>query len=252
MWLFEHPTSYSEMCKKIAQSVFFISLIEIFLLAQISPDFAQMLKKLSFNTETELLNIKLYISYIYIPLILSLLENIFKMHDVIGKLFGIRIRNAATVIFPTYIIELNIKTSKSKKEIQKAYTNNKSLQYEVGNHFYRHVSYSDPLIDKHEVSMALDAWTWFWISLDTFCITLVFLLGVVAFNIFGALKSCLLIVGLCFYLFGVALIGYLVLKIRCSRYTKREIRAAIKYDQENNKGTLNNNLKEKINDALSC
>lgn len=44
MWIFECVKNYSEMRAKISKALFCISLIEIFILAQISPDFSDVLK----------------------------------------------------------------------------------------------------------------------------------------------------------------------------------------------------------------
>ena len=48
MWLFECSKTYAEMRQKIAHAVFYISLIEVFVLAQISSEFSEILKTLSF------------------------------------------------------------------------------------------------------------------------------------------------------------------------------------------------------------
>ena len=250
MWIFENPKSYPDMCKKIAQSVFIISLIELFILAQISNDFSEFLKKISFNTETQICGIKMYVSYIYIPLVLSILENIFKMHDKIGRIFKIRPRNAATVIFPAYMKELGISTSKSNKDQKGLYYANIDLQRVMGDHFYYHVSYSHPKIDNHEVYMALDSWTWFWIILDTFCVTMLFIIALIVVSIFFFRVSMKLYVGLTIYLLLLLLLDFFLLKHRCSYYTKREIHLAIKYDKENNNGKLNEKLKGQIENAL--
>jgi hypothetical protein len=250
MWIFENPKSYPDMCKKIAQAVFAISLIELFVLSQISPDFSGFMKKISFNTETEIINIKLYISYIYIPITLSILENIFKMHDKIGKLFKVRQKNAANVIFPTYMCELNIQKRKSKEEYRTVYLKNRDLQKAIGNHFYEHVSYSNPKIDSHDVYMALDSWGWFWIILDSACITILFLISLIISMLFKISVSKLLLLGLVIYIVCLLFLNFILLKTRCSYYTQREIALAVKYDRDNNGNKLNEQLKRNIENAL--
>lgn len=252
MWIFENPKTYPEMCTKIAKSFFVISFIELFIFAQISKDFAILLEKLSFDAKIVIpgINLTIYLSYIYLPLTLAIMENIFKLHDRFGALLRIRKRNAKRVIFKEYLKELNI-SGYSKKEYKEAYSKNRSLQNAIGKHFYYYVSYSEPKIDKHEVYMALDAWTWFWIFLDTIIFTILFIITLILITLFWFPVSPNLIIGLSAYTVLLIVIDELILRYRCAKYTRREIQFAVRCDRENNEDKMNNTLKEAIKNALS-
>lgn len=86
------------------------------------------MKIISFNTEVEISSLKLYISYIYIPIIFSIVENVFKMHDLFGRIFGIRRLFSGTVIFPEYIKQLKIEVKLSRLGLLKKYLKDKNLQ----------------------------------------------------------------------------------------------------------------------------
>lgn len=64
MGMFDCPKNYSDMSKKISNSVFVITLLELFVFAQTSSSFSNILNVLSFGTETEIAKIKLYVSYL--------------------------------------------------------------------------------------------------------------------------------------------------------------------------------------------
>lgn len=247
MWIFENPKSYPEMCKKISQSLFAVILIELFVLSQISPDFSELMKIISFKTETEIINIKLYVSYIYIPIFFSIIENIFKGHDFIGKIIRVRKNYAAFVILPTYIKELCIDISVNKKH-RRLYKKSKNLQNAIDNHFYYHVSYANPKIDSHDVYMALDSWGWFWIFLNTISFTILMLFSLLIAKIFNDISNSLLI-GLLWFVILLIFFCFSILK-RCSYYTKREIKLAVKYDKENNNNEMNTKLKGILENAL--
>lgn len=247
MWLFEGTKTYTEMRQKIAHAVFYISLIQIFVLAQISPDFSEVLKSLSFNTETEIINIKIYIAYIYLPILFSVLENIFRVHDRIGNLFKIRDTYAGNVIFMEYINVLEIDTKGiSRKDIRKIYWNNEKLRTSIGNHFYAHVSSTNPKIDEHYVQMALTSWSWVWIILDSIIITI--LLGLTA--VFWSVSYMFILGVIIFVVLQVALL-IIVLVCECKAHTIKEIHHSVKFDKEKNNNSLNDELKEVITNALS-
>lgn len=246
MWIFECVKNYSEMRAKISKALFCISLIEIFILAQISPDFSDVLKTVSFNTETEILGIKIYVAYIYIPLTVSVLENIFSLHDKIGKLFKIRHIFSKKIIFLEYIKQLNINTKKTNKELIKIYSNNKELSSAIGNHFYYHVSSTNPKIDDHYVHMALTAWSWVWIILDTVAFSLLFELFIIIF------KACDIrfILGFGIYILLLIILLFLILFCECKKCTINEIKKSVDYDKKE-KNEKNQELKGIIKNALS-
>lgn len=248
MWIFECVETYSEMRAKISKALFCISLIEIFILAQISLDFSNILKTLSFNTETEILGIKIYIAYIYIPLAISILENIFCLHDKIQKIFKIRSSFDKNVIFLEYLNQLKIETSLTNKELRKLYSKNEDLKDAVSEHFYYHVSSTEPKIDKHYINMALTSWCWVWIVLDTIVFSLVVEISVIIFKVCNYDVNIWFI--LCFAVYIAILVVLLIctLYVECKKCTIHEIEKAVKYDDKEHK---NEKLEGIIQNALS-
>ena len=250
MWIFEAPKTYVEMCKKISQAVFYVTFMEIFILSQVSEDFASLMKTISFNTETEVIGIKLYVAYIYIPIIVSVLENIFKLHDHIGKIFNLRSKYSGRYMLKAYIDELQIKTSMSFDDIYNIYQKNNGLRKKVGNHFYHYVSDTNIKIDAHYVHMAVDSWCWVWILIDTVAVTFVFLLLILTLKIWGWNISYWLFLGLMVYIAFLLIICHVQLVINCKEYTLREIHLAVKKDKEENKNLKNKELKEAIEKCI--
>ena len=250
MWLFETPKTYSEMCTKISKSVFFISLIELFILAQISPVFSGFMKVISFNTETEVIGIKLYVAYIYVPIILSVLENIFKLHDKMGRIIKLRKIFDGKVIFSAYIKELGITLPKSSVKPYKIYAESEELRSKISSHFYYYVSSTTPRIDEHYVHMALDSWCWVWILLDNIAISLLLCIAAMALKFSSLSISWWLMIGL--FIYSALLTGLLLLLLMtsCKSNSINEVKAAVKEDCENEKGKRNSELKKEIENAL--
>lgn len=251
MWIFESPKNYTEMCEKIASAVFYMTLIKVFILTQISSDFADLMVTLSFGVEFKINEIKLNIAIIYLPILFSVLENIFKLHDLFGRIFNIRNKYSGSVIFYQYVKELIPNNKKSYKTCRKIYLKNETLQNAVANHFYIYASSANSLIDSHYIHMALDSWCWVWILLDSAIISLLFLI-VTVFASFFTTISKLLIFGLLIYISILIVIIFLLLKTYCKKYSIIEVKKCVKYDEDNNFGNVNKILKKEIKNALYC
>lgn len=250
MWIFDCVKNYSEMRIKISKALFCISLVEIFVLAQISLDFSNLLKTLSFNTETEILGIKIYIAYIYIPLVVSILENMFCLHDKIGKIIKIRDTFSKKVIFLEYIKQLNIKTSLQKRKVLKIYSKDAILQSAVDEHFYYHMSSTEPKIDKHYINMALTSWCWLWIILDTIAFSLLVEISMIIFKACNYVVDKWFIYGFAIYIVVLVILLICVLCTECKKCTINEIKKAVAYDKQQN-GEKNKILEGIIKNALS-
>lgn len=89
MWIFKSIKNYEEMVDKIANSVFVISTILLFLLSQANDGFFAILEKMSFGAYVEMFNLKLHLAVFYIPFIMGVLEHAFKIHDKFSSILGI-------------------------------------------------------------------------------------------------------------------------------------------------------------------
>lgn len=216
MWLFESPKNYPEMLKKIAWSMFFIVLIGLTILAQCTKTFSEFMKSISFGIQYEKDGLKLYLSYIYIPLIFALLENIFKLHDKISDVFRIRYRFDKFVIINEYLREFVM--MQKIKNVDR--NNRRKIMNEI---FYQYAGYSNPVIDSHLIYMALGAWSWYWIIIDTMLV-----IGVIGalmlFKEYSKIKF-LIILALLLFLY---IISFILKKSQCKKYAVQEVEYILK------------------------
>ena len=92
MWIFKSPNDYSEMVEKIAKSSFVISLVLLYILSCANEDYYAFLSGISFGGEYEFAKIKINLATLYLPLLIGILEHMFKLHDKTSTLLGIRTR----------------------------------------------------------------------------------------------------------------------------------------------------------------
>lgn len=235
MWLFSNPKSYPEMLKKIAWTMFFFVFIGLIMLSSFWADFSDLMSRISLGLEYEQNNIKFYISYLYIPLVFALFENIFKLHDRISDLFGIRYRFDKNIIIHSFLKHL-------KMENKIDLVNRKNRDTIMGDIFYKYAGYADPKIDPHLIYMALGAWSWYWILIDTTLVS--FFLGII-YLIFNWSWGAFFIFG------GVIIILYLIsffLKhTQCVTYAKQEVESIL--EQSNAKIEINNYIRNTLSTA---
>ena len=109
MWIFKSIKNYEEMVDKIANSVFVISTILLFLLSQANDGFFAILEKMSFGAYVEIFNLKLHLAVFYIPFIMGVLEHAFKIHDKFSSILGIRKKYDKNVVVKNIVAHCNIK-----------------------------------------------------------------------------------------------------------------------------------------------
>jgi hypothetical protein len=98
-----------------------------------------------------------------IALFVAILSNIFQFHDRISDVFGIRRRFDCTNILIPLSISVGSEVSTTKPgEIEK---HRDRLMRSV---FYKYASSRDdtPLVDKHDIEHAMNAWSWFWVFVE--------------------------------------------------------------------------------------
>ena len=209
MWIFKSPKDYAEMVEKIAKSAFVTSLLFLYFLSCANKSFAEFLQRVSFGVQYEFAGIKLNLATFYFPLAIGLLEHIFKIHDKLSSLLGIRKWYDKEVIVKAIITGVNNPVPEN--------LGNEQVKRIMSSCFYEYVSSTRPVIDEHIIVLTLNQWCWFWIALDTS------LLFVVMSVLFLIIKWSWL--NLVFAVFGLLLLlvlMYLII-IQTKRYTKSEI-----------------------------
>ena len=233
MWIFDSPKNYSEMVEKIAKSTFVISLFLLYFLTCMNSEFNSFMTQISFNVEYEFIGIKLNLALLYLPLLIGIAEHIFKIHDKISTLFGIRNRYDKYVIAAKILIICKIKRNIKKLDSHE-------VKEILSKAFYKYASSTNPVIDQHYINLAINEWCWYWIVLDT---TVLFLIiGILFLVIKWSWFNLLVILAI----FAFLLLTMKLIKLQAEVYTKEEIRVIFS-DKERE-----DEIKKELKDALSC
>lgn len=105
----------------------------------------------------------LNIAGIVIALILAVITHMFQFHDRISDVFGIRRRFDVKNILIPLSRRVGVNVSEEKRiQIRR---HGDELMRAV---FYKYASSraDQPLVDKHDIEHALNAWSWFWVCLE--------------------------------------------------------------------------------------
>lgn len=211
MWIFSSPKNYSEMVEKISKCSFVVSVLLLYILSCSNKDFANFLFKISFGIKYEFIGVRLTLAGVVLPLSIGIIEHIFKLHDKISTILKIRKRYDKSIIISSLLKQLGL-----EKNIVKLNDNNVAKL--MSSCFYKYASSTAPVIDNHNILLALNEWCWFWIILDTEVLLLItgcaFLL--IQFSWCNALYILVLVI-------IIAILNFLI-KQQCSVYTKAEIK----------------------------
>lgn len=210
MWLFSSPKNYGEMLKKIATTMFFISLFAIMLLTNLIAGMNDFMNSISLGIKYEFNGFYLYISYFYFPLLFATLENILKLHNIVSNIFSIRYNFDRKIIISCFMQKLKI------NKIGRVNKNNREVV--MNNIFYKYASSTSPKIDRHLIDMALNVWSWYWILLDT--IICLILIGISMMSYAFDWQSLFIL--LC--IVGVLMILMSIIKMtQCKKYALLEV-----------------------------
>lgn len=233
MWIFDSPKNYSEMVEKIAKSTFVISLFLLYFLTCINNEFNLFMKQISFNVEYEFIGIKLNLALLYLPLLVGIAEHIFKIHDKISTLVGIRSKYDKNVIAASILkyceINRDIKT-----------LNSREVKMVLSKAFYKYVSSTNPVIDQHYINLTLNEWCWYWITLDTLALFLT--TGIIFLVINWSWQNLLIILAICAFL----IIIMLLIKTQVKEHTKKEIEVIFSDEKRLTE------IQKELKDALLC
>lgn len=235
MWIFKSIKNYEEMVDKIANSVFFISTILLFLLSQVNDGFVAIIEKMSLGAYVEMFNLKFYLAVFYIPFIMGVFEHAFKIHDKISLILGIRKKYDKNVVVKNIIAHCKIKnvTRLSDRQVCKI----------MNSCFYRYVSSTNPVIDSHYITLTLTEWCWFWIILET--LILFIIVGTIWLVLsWWNWRYFLVVIAIVIFLLALLILVYM----QTMEYTKKEISAIFSITDEEK--TDNVNIKVLIEEAV--
>ena len=95
------------------------------------------MKTLSFGIEYEINSIRIYIAYLWIPLVFAIIENSIKLHDKISDLFQIRYKYDKNIIIQEYFTILDNRYSIDDITV----SNRDEIMYKI---FYKYAGYANP------------------------------------------------------------------------------------------------------------
>lgn len=209
--------NYAEMLNKISIYTFFASVIAITLLRSQSSAFDSWFNLVSQELlpqgadELTIGGVSIVGGTGLAALIIAFIFRALKFHDRLSDVFRIRQRfDVDSILLP---MALASGTTLSVEKIEKVLNERKTLMPKV---FYKYASSTDPQIDKHLITMALDQWSWYWVLAEISAIAVATSL---LLSLFGSMNAAF------WTLFSVLIFLCLMwgIKIYCARYALREV-----------------------------
>jgi hypothetical protein len=211
--IFERISNYTKMLIRISVSTFFVSLGMVALLRWRIPPADALLSGLPLTVKMQDLAIPL--ATVVVAGVVAVTFRIFRLHDRLSDVFGIRARfDIANIIFP---LAAGSNANLSVSRMEGIRSGRVRIMRDV---FYKYASSTKPVIDGHLVEDALDHWGWYWCFLEAMCL---FLLGALVSAGFSHWRLCSAL------LFGCGVLFLLVfLNSRlCAQAAQREVEAIL-------------------------
>lgn|SRR5208337_3032869 len=212
---FEAVSGYPQMLNKIGISTFVVSLGVTWLLRMQFGSLDDALEKFDLNVTIQ--GASVAIGYAIPALVVAVSFRIFKMHDRISDVFGIRSNFDVREILVPIAGEADVAVplEKLKRIVEKR----DDLMNDV---FYRYASGTkgNAVIDEQMVTMALDQWSWFWMLLEAAAITLPCALSLMFLGRAGPAA----------WLFAAFITLLTLMRLvlpLCARYAHREVKAIV-------------------------
>ena len=162
------PKNYSQILKKLASFAFY-EVYLITLMRRANPNIERFFSGIEtwgpIGKVTDIIpgHQVLNLTGIAIAFAIALLTHMFQLHDRISDLLGIRRRfDLKSILIPLALL-VGVDVSKDKEA--KIWGKRDALMRSV---FYKYASSRDdkPLVDKHDIEQALNAWSWFWVFVE--------------------------------------------------------------------------------------
>jgi hypothetical protein len=154
-------SDYPSMLNKIALYTFGVSIAATAVLRWQVPAIDTALATMSFHIPIG--DISIPLGTVLPAFLVAFVSRIFKLHDKISDLLGIRRRfDVKDILMP---LALASGAPLSTEQIKKIKAERNSLMGEV---FYKYASSSPgkAVIEQHYITLALDQWSWYWILLE--------------------------------------------------------------------------------------
>jgi hypothetical protein len=166
--IFSTPRNYAEILKKLASFAFYETYL-ITLLLRANPRFDGFFTSIeSWGPIGKVIGTiphhdALNLSGVVIALVVAVLTHTFQFHDRISDILGIRRRfDIKNILIPLAQRVDSVVTLDKEAKIAQC---RDELMHAV---FYKYASSraDNPLVDRHDIEHALNAWSWFWVFVE--------------------------------------------------------------------------------------
>jgi hypothetical protein len=213
---FETVHNYSEMLNKIAVYTFAVSLAMVIFMRSQSPEVDRALSSMTFAIPVGGLSLPL--GTIVPAFVMAFISRVFKLHDRISDVLGIRRRFDRTEILLPMAVASG--ANLTVDQIDKFGAERGAL---MGKVFYKYASSDErkTQIDVHYVTMALDQWSWYWVILEA-----LFVVGMGGLILTVVGRRGLGVIAAFVVLGGIGLLQ--VIRSTCAKYACDEMREILK------------------------
>lgn len=208
--------NYPEMLRKLSASVFLVTTACVWLLRiEIAP-IDQALRSFDISQVKLLGEFPVPSGTVTAAFLIAVLSESVKLHDKVSRLF--QVRSAFDYRWILVPMALCASATIGRGQLRRLAVERDRLMAEV---FYKYVSGSNnPEIDKHLVTQALTAWSWYWICVEAIAVIIPTALILAYYNLWQC--STLLL--------GVVILLQLIMKsfrAEASKYAEAEVDAIL-------------------------
>jgi hypothetical protein len=183
--VFLRPKNYNEMLVKLGAFILWESYVITFLLRGIKSIDEKLHSVESYEQVTAVLSLipnheKLNPAGFFVALAVAYVSRAIQLHDRISDVLGIRRRfDRNYILLPLAVL---VGAELKPQQLTTLAANRDTIMREV---FYRYASSraDKPLVDRHDIEGALDAWSWYWVLVEG---TLLALSGALIAALFGS------------------------------------------------------------------
>jgi hypothetical protein len=209
--IFERVTDYSKMLIRIMVSTFVLSVLALWFLRTRIPQLDAAIAAHFPTLTIKVLDLPVSFGTLLPAGAITVLFRVFRVHDRISDLLGIRRRFDVKYILKPLAVGSTGEVS--AEQLKKIRSKRDDLMYKV---FYKYASSKSPAIDAHFIEDALDWWGWYWCMLEAICVALISA-SLAGWYRHWRLSAAFAIAAV------LALVGAILIKRRCTRCAQREV-----------------------------
>jgi len=163
--IFNQPRNYNEMLNRIGAFTFLVALICVWLFANVSPEAKALLSSIKMPVTLDWVKKGEPALYLLVPLLVAIIARIFRLHNSIATIFGIR----KYFDFQEILAFLCAGSGRAVTiDIADGLLDKTAQRDMMRNAFYCYAGGYDAQlkIDEQLVRAALDRWTWLWVVIE--------------------------------------------------------------------------------------